>query len=243
MFASFKRLFRRSPLTPARDGAVSRWAASQFLSLKPGEAGQFSIEGQLQGHPFRAVCGPSSRPYIDGLELRVKVDLGLPPFGEVVVMSRAVRDALAGSARGDSPPSWRLADESRWMTHLVPTRWAGPPERFWTSYEVCSDEPELARRWLNSDAVEFLTLGDPDTAARVPAVISLTRGKCYLRLQVNPLARDADTLLVDKVELDGHTYSDKAPLQAFLAAPAYALGRAMAMESAAVLADELGRIL
>ena len=50
-------------------------------------------------------------------------------------------------------------------------------------------------------------------------------------LQLDPYA---DTLLVDKVELDGHTYSDKAPLQAFLAAPAYAVGRALGMESAEV---------
>lgn len=44
----------------------------------------------------------------------------------------------------------------------------------------------------------------------------------------------ADTLLVDKVERDGHTYSDKAPLEAFLAVPVYAAGRAVGMESAAV---------
>lgn len=44
----------------------------------------------------------------------------------------------------------------------------------------------------------------------------------------------ADTLLVDQVEHDGHTYSDKAPLEAFLAVPVYAAGRAVGMESAAV---------
>lgn len=42
------------------------------------------------------------------------------------------------------------------------------------------------------------------------------------------------TLLVDKVERDGHVLSDKAPLQAFLAAPVYAAGRALGMESASV---------
>src|SRR5690606_9543976 len=43
-----------------------------------------------------------------------------------------------------------------------------------------------------------------------------------------------DTLLVDRVELGGHVYSDKAPLQAFAAAPVYAAGRALGFESASV---------
>ena len=60
---------------------------------------------------------------------------------------------------------------------------------------VLSDASELARRWLNADAIEFLTLGNSDSAARVPLLIALMRGKCYLRLQVNPHAREADTLL------------------------------------------------
>lgn len=42
------------------------------------------------------------------------------------------------------------------------------------------------------------------------------------------------TLLVDRVDVDGHVYSDKAPLPAFLGAPVYAVGRALGMESAAV---------
>jgi len=44
----------------------------------------------------------------------------------------------------------------------------------------------------------------------------------------------APTLLVDQVEHDGHVYSDKAPLEAFLAVPVYAVGRAVGMESASV---------
>ncbi len=48
------------------------------------------------------------------------------------------------------------------------------------------------------------------------------------------LDRYGDTLLVDRVEHRGHVYSDKAPLQAFLAVPVYAVGRAVGMESAAV---------
>jgi hypothetical protein len=48
----------------------------------------------------------------------------------------------------------------------------------------------------------------------------------------------ADTLLVDQVDHDGHVYSDKAPAEAFLAVPVYAVGRALGMESAAVARPE-----
>lgn len=196
MFQRLKQLFRPRPLlSPSADSPVSRWATSQFLLVRPGESGRFSIDGQLQGFPFRVECGEPSRPYIEGLELRALVDLILPPVGHVVVMSRVVQDALAGLVNGSSPPSWPSQDERRWFTHLEENRWSGPPEQFWARYTVRSDEPELAQRWLDHAAIEFLTLGDSEAAAKVPVVISLRRGKCYLRVQINPQAQDADTLL------------------------------------------------
>jgi hypothetical protein len=195
MFERFKHAFRQRPATSPSDSPVSRWATSQFLHLRPGDAGQFFIDGQLLDRPFRAECGPSSRPYIQGMELRVKVNLELPPFGQVVVMSRAVRDALVRLDDAVSPPAGPLLDERRWLAELNTTQWSGPAEAFWARYMVLSDAPELARRWLNADAIEFLTQGNSEAAARVPLLIALMRGKCYLRLQVNPHARDADTLL------------------------------------------------
>jgi hypothetical protein len=195
MFERFKNAFLQRPASPPSDSPVSRWATSQFLHLRPGDAGQFSIDGQLLDRPFRAECGPSSRPYIDGLELRVKVNLELPPFGQVVVMSRAVRDALVRMEDASHQTAGQRVDEKGWLAELKATQWSGPPETFWARYVVLSDAPELARRWLNADAIEFLTQGNSEAAARVPLLIALMRGKCYLRLQVNPHARDADTLL------------------------------------------------
>lgn len=190
-------LGQRSAIAPV-DSLVSRWATSQFLRHQPGENGRFSIYGELQGCPFRAECGPSSRPYIQGLELRIRVNLDLPPVGNVVLMSRVVRNALASSAgpggSGTNDPTG-FQEEGRWLTQLVQTRWSGPPEGFWDSYEVRSDAPDLAQRWLDSNAIDYLTLGSSEAAARVPVVVCLIRGKCYLRMQVNSQAREADTLL------------------------------------------------
>jgi hypothetical protein len=195
MFDRLKRIFQTRTPPPAADSPVSRWATSQFLMLRPGASGMFSIEGQLQGHPFRAECRPSSRPYIQGLELRARVDLDLPPVGHVVVMSRAVHDTLTRLAREVPAASATAADEQRWFTHLTDVVWQGPPERFWARYVVRSDEPDLARRWLDEEAIDVLSLGEGDAAAKVPIVLSLSRGKCFLRLQVNPHAQEADAML------------------------------------------------
>ncbi|MFP8777920.1 hypothetical protein [Hydrogenophaga sp. RWCD_12] len=194
MFDRIRQTFRRKAASGPADTPVSRWATSQFLHHKGGDSGQFMIEGQLQGRAFRAECGASSRPYIQGLELRARVDLNLPPAGQVVVMSRAVEKAIA--ELDTASEAYRsLVDEKRWLAQLPETQWRGASPKFWSRYSVRSDSSELAQRWLDNDALEFLTMGDSDVAAKVPVVIALMRGKCYLRLQANPHARDADTLL------------------------------------------------
>lgn len=194
MFDRIKQVFRRGTASTQADTPVSRWATSQFLHHKGGDSGHFMIDGQLMGRAFRAECGASSRPYIEGLELRARVDLDLPPVGQVVVMSRVVEKALAGP--GPVSEAMRgLPDETRWVTQLPEVQWRGTSPKFWSRHAVRSDSVELAQRWLDNDALEFLTLGDSDVAAKVPVVIALMRGKIYLRLQANPHARDADTLL------------------------------------------------
>lgn len=194
MFDRIKQAFRRNTASGPVDTPVSRWATSQFLHHKGGDSGQFMIEGQLLGRAFRAECGPSSRPYIEGLELRARVDLDVPPVGQVVVMSRVVEQWLMAQDPS-SPASRRLTDEKRWLKQLSETQWRDASPVFWSRYSVRSDSPELAQRWLDNDAQEFLTMGDSKVAASVPVVIALMRGKCYLRLQANPHARNADTLL------------------------------------------------
>ena len=49
------------------------------------------------------------------------------------------------------------------------------------------------------------------------------------------LDRFDDEVGVDRLERDGHLYSDKAPMQPLLAAPAYASARMLGAESASVL--------
>jgi len=185
---------------PAK-GAVAHWASTRFLQHRSPGPFQFEIIGRLHERALRVECATSSRPYILGLELRARLDLELPPAGHVVVLSRALlrtlqtqakaRDGAAhGRKRIDEKP-----EELRWLKLFEETRWAGPDEAFWGRYAVLSDASGLACRWIDDEARTYLMAGDSEAAAQVPLMVALMRGKCYLRLQINPHAEEADALL------------------------------------------------
>ena len=215
MFERIKNALHRRPVPVATDDPVARWATEHFIKHKRLAPAQFELEGLLLDKPFRASCSASSRPYIIGLEMRARMDLDLPPTGHVIVMSRVVRQALEKQANAlyaaavdpVQTSAQMLPEELRWLSMFRQGIWNGPQPLFWERYAVFTDEPDLAKRWLDDEAVEFLMSGTGQAAASVPVVVMLMKGKCYLRLQVNPQAEGADALLA--LELMEHL-SDRA---------------------------------
>ena len=55
---------------------------------------------------------------------------------------------------------------------------------------------------VQDPALDYLLTGTSEKAAQVPVLVMLMRGRCYLRLQVNPHAQGADALLA--LELLAH---------------------------------------
>lgn len=210
MFKRLRHFLPHRPPGPGPADPVARWATGLFLQHRVLGPHQFDVSGRLHERLFRAECLASSRSYINGLELRARVDLGLPPSGHVIVMSRVVRTALETQAdkiyqRSVDPvqtSSHDLPEEVRWLSMFRSAQWKGVDERFWSRYAVLTDAPELAQRWLDSEALDYLMAGTSDAAAQVPVLVMLMRGRCYLRLQVNPHAQGADALLA--LELLAH---------------------------------------
>lgn len=203
MLSRIQNAWGRRTTRGASDDPVAQWATRHFLHHARPAPGQFVISGQLQGKPLRVECGPSSRPYIQGLELRARVDLGLPPNGHVIVLSKAVHrsletqaDEMYLSAVDHLQTSAReLPEELRWLTLFRQVRWSEPAPPFWERYAVLSDSVGLARRWLDGEALSYFLAGSAEASAEVSLVVMLMRGRCYLRLQVNPHAKGADALL------------------------------------------------
>lgn len=203
MFERLRNALSRRPVQRPGNDPVAHWAMGHFLRHQSLGQGRFEVSGQLHERRFQAECGPSSRAYIQGLELRARVDLGLPPVGHVIVMSQVVRTALEVQADGLyrqavnalQTSAQALPEEVRWLSMFRAVRWRGPDERFWQAYAVLSDAAELAQRWLDDEALDYLLTGTSEKAAQVPVLVMLARGRCYLRLQVNPHAQGADALL------------------------------------------------
>lgn len=203
MFQRFRQMLSSRPPAEGDGGAVAHWATGQFLQHRVLGPHQFDVSGRLHDRAFRAECLASSRFYINGLELRARVDLGLPPSGHVMVMSRVVRTALEAQADKiyqrsvdtAQTAAHELPEEVRWLSLFRSTQWKGVDERFWSRYAVLTDAPELAQRWLDSEALDYLMAGTSDAAAQVPVLAMLMRGRCYLRVQINPHAQGADALL------------------------------------------------
>lgn len=184
-------------------GPVAQWGSERGLHHAVIGQHGFELSGRLLEREMRAQGQTSSWPYIQGWELRARVDLGLPPAGQVVVMSNALHrtleahaDSLYRDAVGSVKTSVKtLPPELRWLSQLPAGRWAGPAPRFWSRYRVFCDASDLARLWLDEDAQALLLTGDDRLATQVPLLVMLERGKCYLRLQLNPHAAQADAVL------------------------------------------------
>lgn len=202
MFQHLRHMLPRRTLSGGDGDPVAHWATGRFLQHRGLAPHQFNVSGRLHDRPFRAECLASSRFYIDGLELRARVDLGLPPSGQVIVMSRVVRSALEAQADAIyrrsvntvQTSAHELPEEVRWLSLFRSTQWRGADERFWSRYSVLTDAPDLAQRWLDDEARERLVTGTSDAAVQVPVLVMLMRGRCYLRLQVTPSAEGADAL-------------------------------------------------
>lgn len=175
------------------DDPVTRWATTRWLHLRSGEGGRFAMDGTLAGAPLHVQCSYSTRPYISGLELRARVDLGLQqPAGHVVAMSQVVcRAIVEDGQRSDK----LLTEEHRWFSRMKPVTWGAVDERFWRRYAVLSDNATLARHWLDGEAQEYLVLGAGPPTSEIPLLAMLIRGRCYLRMQISAQSNGSDVLL------------------------------------------------
>lgn len=192
MFERLKRALKPADAGPAEADGLARWAVDRMLSHHRLSNGATVAEGLLFDRPFQAGCAPSSRPYIVGVELMARADLGLRDDVNIIVMHRALKRALekaAGHAFADAVSQVQTTDkplpeELVWLSMYRDAGWPGPTPDFWARYCVLTDDVEAARAWLDGDAIESLCDAPATLRPVTPFLIALTRGKAYLRLQM-----------------------------------------------------------
>ena len=99
MLDAFKRLIARKPSEPEWS-EVADWAERRRLGFKRvrDEGGGFVLDGSISGKPWRLEWGPPQRKYIDGHELRIRMELGLSPNLQMLVLSQPLYETLERTA-------------------------------------------------------------------------------------------------------------------------------------------------
>src|SRR5262245_27078567 len=71
------------------------WAAArQYVVRTPKEGEGIIVDGKQGQLPWRLEWGASQRPYVDGNELRIRAEMGLPSDLQVLVINKLLAEAM-----------------------------------------------------------------------------------------------------------------------------------------------------
>ena len=204
MFDSIKRFFSKpGPERNLRE--VVEWAerSGRLIRRAKGDEG-FVIDGALQGKPWRLEWGPPQRSYIEGQELRIRMELHLPQDQQMLLLSRSLMDALERQTyeqfvdNVQTQIDVQTPEEVRWLVMFPKVNLTGM-DTFAARFEAVASQPEVGRSWiegslailLEREARQGLLIEDP------PFVLMTSRGRAYLRMQMDmPVATDIASALV-----------------------------------------------
>ncbi len=179
---------------PVSNQDVARWAAQQRIAMVAhAQDGHFDLGGDLGGHPWRLESGPPTRPYVQGLELRGRADVGADPDAAVMVLNRPLREALERHVYSSITDSLRtsvdahMPEEMRWLAMYEEVEWPELPVSFRRHFAVVAECAEHAQRWVHAPLVSQLLNAVEEAAdgpsAHSPLIVMLVRGKVYLRAE------------------------------------------------------------
>lgn len=201
MLDGLKRLFSRAPAPGREWDELADWAKAREHHFRPvrGEDGGFIIDGRLGAQPWRLEWGPSQRPYVEGAELRIRAEMGLPSDLQVLVLDRPLQAAMEKAVFDQYVESVQTQidnqtpPEMRWLVmygKLAGAELGGLRERF---SAVTPAKPWLLA-WLDGPLTAGL-LAAPITAGQ-PMVLMIARGRITLRTALpDPVPQDLERWL------------------------------------------------
>lgn len=188
MLEGLKRLFAGGE-PPRRDWSeLSAWASERGCQLgRVREVDGFVIEGQLQGHAWRAEWGPAQRNYIEGNELRLRAEM--PARGDVqaLLLTRALQvdmeakvfDQIVEDVQTQiddkTPP------EMRWLV-MHPKLQAQDMGPLGDRFVAVGPARSWLKQWLTPAFTQALL--QAPSAADQPLALMIVRGRMTLRTPV-----------------------------------------------------------
>lgn len=186
MLDGLKRLFARTTGAGDDRSDLADWARSRQFGFRPvrGDTSGFVVEGRLGAQPWRLEWGPSQRPYIEGAELRIRAELGLPSDLQVLVLDRLLQATMEKAVFEQYVESvqTRIDDqtppEMRWL--VMYTKLGGHelgPLR--DRFAAVSQAKAWLQQWLEGSLASAL-LAAPLVPGQ-PLVLMISRGRLTLR--------------------------------------------------------------
>lgn len=192
MLESFKRLFSRGSGPQADLSDIADWARRRNHGFKRvrGEEG-FVIEGLLEGRPWRGEWGAPQRDYIEGHELRLRMELDLPSDAQMLLLSRALMDALERRTFEEFTDNvqtqigTKTPEEMRWLV-MFPKINLGGLRALRARFGAVASDAAVGLAWIEGPLANMLDSAGRDLLRDDPPFVLMTlRGRAYLRVQMS----------------------------------------------------------
>jgi hypothetical protein len=170
---------------------VADWAKSNKLSFKRESEGTgFVVDGGMESKPWRLEWGPPQRLYIEGHELRLRMELGLSQNLQMLLLSQPLLETLERQTFERFTESTQTVidgatpEEMRWLAMFPKVPYKGSKE-VRMRFGLVGNVPAEAASWVEG----ALAYQMEEAAARFlkdepPFVLMLLRGRAYLRMQL-----------------------------------------------------------
>jgi len=180
--------------------SVADWAQQRGAHFKRAhDNAGFVVDGKLDGRAWRLEWGPPQRAYIEGRELRLRMELGLSPDLQMLLLSRPLMETLERqtferyTATMQTQIDVSTPEEMRWLA-MFPKVPLGGPKEMKQRFAAVAASPTLAAAWIDGLLSERLAEAARGPLAGEPPLVLMTlRGRVYLRLQM----LEADPASVD----------------------------------------------
>ena len=190
MLESLKRLFSRRRIDRDLSG-IAEWAQRRGHGFKRvrHEDG-FVIDGLLEGRPWRVEWGPPQRPYIEGHELRVRMELDLPSDMQMLLLSRPLMDSLERKTFEEFTDNvqtqigTKTPEEMRWLV-MFPKVNLTTLKSLRARFGAVASVPAAGLSWIEGPLANLLEQAANEWLRDEPPFLLMTlRGRAYLRMQL-----------------------------------------------------------
>ncbi len=190
MLDSFKRFFARQGID--RDlSEISDWAQRRGYGIKRARREDgFVIDGGLEARPWRIEWGPPQRAYIDGHELRLRMELDVPSGAQMLLLSRPLMNALERLTFDEFTDSvqtqigTKTPEEMRWLV-MFPKVDMATLKTLRTRFGAVASVPATGLAWIEGALAQALEqFAEAYLRDEPPFVLMSLRGRLYLRWQL-----------------------------------------------------------